>query len=62
MMGVFESVSRAQIKKQFDVNLFGLMDTTQTVLPYLRANGSGTIVNISSFAGVISPALRRFLQ
>ncbi|MEJ0103871.1 MAG: SDR family NAD(P)-dependent oxidoreductase [Bacteroidota bacterium] len=30
------------------------MDVTQIVLPYLRANGSGTIINISSFAGIVA--------
>ncbi|MFP3596996.1 SDR family oxidoreductase [Chryseobacterium sp. SIMBA_029] len=53
LMGVFESASRAQIQKQYAVNVFGLMDVTQTVLSYLRANGSGTIINISSFGGVV---------
>lgn len=54
LMGVFESADREQIKRQYAVNVFGLIDVTQTVLPYLRANGSGTIINISSFAGIVS--------
>lgn len=54
LMGVFESADREQIKKQYDVNVFGLMDVTQTILPYLRENGSGTIINISSFGGVVA--------
>jgi NAD(P)-dependent dehydrogenase (short-subunit alcohol dehydrogenase family) len=53
LMGVFESASKEQIRKQYAVNVFGLMDTTQTVLPYLRASGGGTIINISSFGGVV---------
>jgi short-subunit dehydrogenase len=54
LMGVFESASREQIKKQYGVNVFGLMDVTQTVLPHLRANGGGTIINISSFGGIVA--------
>ncbi|HEY0175471.1 MAG TPA: SDR family oxidoreductase [Pedobacter sp.] len=54
LMGVFESAGIEQIKKQYEVNVFGLMSVTKAVLPYLRANGSGTIVNISSFGGVVA--------
>jgi NAD(P)-dependent dehydrogenase (short-subunit alcohol dehydrogenase family) len=54
LTGAFESISKEQIKKQYDVNVFGLMNVTQTVLPYLRANGGGTIINISSVGGVVA--------
>ena len=54
LMGVFESASSEQIRKQYAVNVFGLMEVTQTVLPYLRASGGGTIVNISSVAGNVA--------
>jgi short-subunit dehydrogenase len=54
LMGVFESAEREQIKKQYAVNVFGLMDVTQTVLPYMRANGGGMIINISSFGGIVA--------
>jgi NAD(P)-dependent dehydrogenase (short-subunit alcohol dehydrogenase family) len=53
LMGVFESATKEQIKKQFEVNLFGMMDVTQEVLPHFRANGGGTIINISSFGGFV---------
>jgi short-subunit dehydrogenase len=53
LMGVFESATKEQIKKQFDVNLFGMMNVTQEVLPHLRAHGGGTIINISSFGGFV---------
>jgi NAD(P)-dependent dehydrogenase (short-subunit alcohol dehydrogenase family) len=51
-IGVFESATPDQIKNQFEVNVFGLMQVTQAVLPYLRKNGYGTIINISSFGGI----------
>ncbi|SHH57939.1 NADP-dependent 3-hydroxy acid dehydrogenase YdfG [Chryseolinea serpens] len=53
LMGVFESSTREQIKRQFDVNLFGLMDVTKEVLPHLRSQGEGVIINVSSFGGVV---------
>lgn len=54
LMGVFESMNQDQIRDQYDVNVFGLMNVTQAVLPHLRRQGSGTIVNLSSFGGVIA--------
>jgi NAD(P)-dependent dehydrogenase (short-subunit alcohol dehydrogenase family) len=53
LMGVFESATSEQIKKQYAVNVFGLMEVTQTVLPYLRKNAKGAVINISSFGGIV---------
>jgi NAD(P)-dependent dehydrogenase (short-subunit alcohol dehydrogenase family) len=53
LMGVFESASPEQIQKQYAVNVFGLMDVTRAVLPQMRQQGSGTIINISSFGGQV---------
>jgi NAD(P)-dependent dehydrogenase (short-subunit alcohol dehydrogenase family) len=55
--GVFESASDAQIRRQFEVNVLGLMAVTQAVLPHFRAQRSGTIVNISSFGGRVTVPL-----
>jgi NAD(P)-dependent dehydrogenase (short-subunit alcohol dehydrogenase family) len=52
LFGVFEACSREKVRQQFDVNLFGLMDVTRALLPHLRAHRAGTIVNVSSGAGV----------
>lgn len=49
--GAVEDVSISEAKKQFDVNLFGLARLIQLVLPYMRAEGSGRIINISSMGG-----------
>lgn len=54
LMGVFESATREQIQKQFAVNVFGTMEVTQAVLPYMRRNGGGAIINISSFGGIVA--------
>ncbi|SFM79702.1 NADP-dependent 3-hydroxy acid dehydrogenase YdfG [Chitinophaga sp. YR627] len=53
LMGVFESARSEQIKSLFDVNVFGLMEVTRQVLPYLRAVGSATIINLSSMGGAV---------
>lgn len=50
--GIFEALDPAQIKHQFDVNVFGVMAVMRAILPHFRAQGSGTIVNVSSGAGV----------
>jgi NAD(P)-dependent dehydrogenase (short-subunit alcohol dehydrogenase family) len=53
LMGVFESATPEQIRKQYAVNVFGLMDVTSAVLPVLRKQGGGIIINISSFGGQV---------
>ncbi|HEX5904500.1 MAG TPA: SDR family oxidoreductase [Candidatus Nitrosocosmicus sp.] len=49
--GAFEDLAMDEIKAQYETNVFGLIRTTQTVLPIMRRQKSGTIVNISSGAG-----------
>ena len=49
--GAFEDLAMDEIKAQYETNLFGLIRTTQAVLPIMRRQKSGTIVNISSGAG-----------
>ena len=53
LFAVFEAASREAVKRQFDVNVFGVMDVTRAILPHFRSNRKGTIINISSGAGVI---------
>jgi NAD(P)-dependent dehydrogenase (short-subunit alcohol dehydrogenase family) len=50
-MGVFEAVSPQQVHQQFDVNVFGVMNTIRAILPYFRERKEGIILNISSGAG-----------
>ena len=57
-VGVFENSTPEQRRRQIDTNLMGLMDVTQKVLPHMRTQGSGVIINISSIAGVISIPLQ----
>lgn len=51
--GAIEDVPISEAKTQFEVNLFGLARLTQAVLPAMRANRSGRIINISSMGGKI---------
>jgi len=49
--GPLEATPLDKIRRQFDVNVLGLLATTQALLPHFRANRSGTIINISSIGG-----------
>jgi NAD(P)-dependent dehydrogenase (short-subunit alcohol dehydrogenase family) len=53
VFGAAEESSIAQAQQLFDTNFFGLVRLTREVLPYLRAQGSGRIINISSVLGFI---------
>lgn len=53
MYGAMEDTSIDDARYQFEVNLFGLARLTQLALPYMRAQGAGKIVNISSMGGKI---------
>jgi len=51
LSGAFEDLTLDEIKAQYETNVFGLIRTTQAVLPIMRKQKSGIIVNISSGAG-----------
>ncbi|MEO0333342.1 MAG: oxidoreductase [Bacteroidota bacterium] len=51
--GAIEDVSYEDAKRQFEVNLFGLAEVTKAVLPAMRNQKSGTIINVSSVGGKI---------
>lgn len=53
LYGAMEDISLDEVRYQFEVNLFGLARLTQLVLPYMREQGEGKIVNISSVGGKI---------
>jgi NAD(P)-dependent dehydrogenase (short-subunit alcohol dehydrogenase family) len=51
LFGAFEDLTMEEIKAQYETNLFGVIRMTQTVLPIMRKQKSGIIVNISSAVG-----------
>jgi NAD(P)-dependent dehydrogenase (short-subunit alcohol dehydrogenase family) len=53
LYGALEDVPVEEARRQFDVNIFGLARMTQLVLPQMRAQREGYIVNISSMGGKI---------
>ncbi len=52
--GVIENVAISEARHQFEVNLFGLARLVQLVLPHMRKQQSGKIINISSMAGRVT--------
>jgi NAD(P)-dependent dehydrogenase (short-subunit alcohol dehydrogenase family) len=52
LFGAIEEVSEANARAQIDTNLFGALWVTQAVLPIMRAQGSGHILQVSSIGGV----------
>jgi NAD(P)-dependent dehydrogenase (short-subunit alcohol dehydrogenase family) len=53
LVGPLEELSIQELKEQFETNVFGVIRVTQSVLPIMRKQQHGTIVNISSIAGRI---------
>lgn len=51
LVGPFEAQSDAQLRRQFDTNVFGMMNVTRAVLPHMRRRGDGRIINVASMAG-----------
>jgi len=51
-MGYVEELTEEEIRAQFDTNVFGVIWVTQAALPFLRAQGSGHLVQVSSASGL----------
>lgn len=49
--GSLEELTDEEVRQSFDVNVFGTINVIRNVLPYMRAQQSGHIINISSIAG-----------
>jgi NAD(P)-dependent dehydrogenase (short-subunit alcohol dehydrogenase family) len=54
LLGAFEECTDAELRDAFDTNLFGAMAVTRAVLPIMREQGAGHIVQMSSVVGVTS--------
>ena len=56
LLGGIEEASKKEVQQNFDVNVFGLLNVTRAVLPYMRKAGTGHIFNLSSVFGLIAGA------
>jgi short-subunit dehydrogenase len=53
LFGALEDIAIEEIKKQFETNLFGAIRTIKEVLPTMREQKNGIIINVTSIAGVV---------
>ena len=53
-MAAVEEGEDAEVRKLFDTNYFGVVDTLKAVLPGMRARRSGHVINISSMTGLVA--------
>lgn len=54
LFGAIEETSELEARSQFETNVFGLLWLTQAILPVMRAQHSGHIIQLSSLLGVVS--------
>lgn len=54
LIGAIEEIPDKEVRKLFDTNFFGLLDVTRAVLPSMRAQKSGHIINISAAGGIVA--------
>jgi NAD(P)-dependent dehydrogenase (short-subunit alcohol dehydrogenase family) len=54
-IGAIEESSIADVQAQFDTNLLGVLRVIKAVLPVMRQQGSGRIINVSSVVGQVAP-------
>lgn len=52
--GFVEEITMEEYRKQFDTNFFGVIAVTKTVLPFMRSQRKGKIINVSSISGKIA--------
>ncbi len=53
---MLEQMPDAEVRKMYDTNVFGVMNTCRAVLPHMRQRKQGVVVNVTSMAGVIGLA------
>ncbi|MDR4936884.1 SDR family oxidoreductase [Rossellomorea marisflavi] len=61
--GFLEEVCLEEFRQQFETNVFGVIGVSQLILPYMRRQGSGKIINIGSISGRIGfPGLSPYVS
>jgi len=53
LVSTVEDVTEAEMLSQFNINVFGVLRVTKAIIPVMRKNRSGIIINVSSFLGKI---------
>ncbi|MDR4512708.1 MAG: SDR family oxidoreductase [Nitrososphaeraceae archaeon] len=54
LMGPFEALSKDQIQREFQTNLFGVMNITREILPHFKKNKNGLFINLTSVGGLVT--------
>ena len=54
LTGAVEELSLDEFRQQYETNVFGLIAVTQAVLPHLRRQRSGHVINLSSVGGIVA--------
>lgn len=52
--GPLEAAKREQVLRQYDVNVFGIIQCVQAIAPHFRANRAGVLINVSSIGGLMT--------
>jgi NAD(P)-dependent dehydrogenase (short-subunit alcohol dehydrogenase family) len=52
-LGTLEEMTDAEARENFDINVFGLLNVTRSIMPHFRAKKAGHVINISSIAGLL---------
>jgi NAD(P)-dependent dehydrogenase (short-subunit alcohol dehydrogenase family) len=52
--GPIEAASRARVQRQYDVNVFGLIECVQAIAPHFRAQRAGVLINVTSVGGLVA--------
>ncbi|MCP3381760.1 SDR family NAD(P)-dependent oxidoreductase [Bradyrhizobium sp. CCGUVB4N] len=60
LVGAIEEAHEADVRAEFDTNVFGALRVIQAALPLLRRQGSGHIIGVSSVAGVVAGPITGF--
>lgn len=53
LFGALEAISEEVLRQVFETNTFGVMAANRAIIPHLRERGAGTIINVTSSAGIV---------